>query len=49
MINTLQYGKLSEIEEFLICLDRELTDEEVKAILINLVRKVISLQRDLND
>lgn len=41
----LQYDKMDNVAEALNCLERELDDQDVKAVLINVCRRVADLEQ----
>lgn len=46
-MNGFQYSAPNDVADALNCLDRELDDQDIKAVLINLCRRVADLESSM--
>jgi hypothetical protein len=44
-VNDLQYGEMEDVAEALNTMPRELTDQDIKGVLINVCRRMAHLER----
>lgn len=40
----LQYGEMHDVADILNCMDRELDDQDIKGVLINVCRRIAALE-----